>query len=226
MGLQLITNQEQQRSQAKCNVSLYDFLPDTKLSELTQEQKKNEFKNIIHLLEMNYNRKFENDKIITFIQLMSKDGYGLQRIKDCFENLIRTNPYPNFNYAQLTNYSKNLYTQFDVLKSGRGYGDFIRCETPTKEIFYWDKKNGELPKVLKFKPLLKPEYVIFFDKQANNTTHWDINALGECPYPCVTEKEFSELTNTELNKRLQCSFYFESNDELTKQFLKNYVKII
>lgn len=225
MELKLITSEKRPRSLTKSK-NLYDYLPDVNLSEMTQEQKKKEFKTILHLLEMNYGRKFDSEKIITFIQLMSKDGYGIQRIKDCFENLIRNHPYPNFTYSDLTNYSKELFTQYDILKSGRNYFEFIRCETPSKEIFYWDKKNGELPKPLLEKPLQKSKYVYFFDKKANKPCCWDETLAGECPYPNVNENEFNELLNSELNARLECKYYSENVDEISEKFLKKYVKII
>jgi len=212
--------------QTTCKISLYDLLPNTKLSELPKIQKEKEIKSIIGLLEMNYNRKYSNEKIIMFIRMMEKDGYGLQRIKDCFENLIRTHVYPDFNYANLTNYSRDLYTQFDVIKSGRGYNEFIRCETHNGNIYYWDKKYGELPVILKPAPIQKSKHVYFYDKEAKNISCWDETYAGKCPYPNVNEKEISELSNKELNERLKCKYYSEQTNHFLKGFLKRYTKII
>lgn len=217
------TRNEPQRLQIKSK-SLYDYLPDRKLCELSQEEKRNEIKNIMQLLEMNYNRKYDNKKIIAFFAMMDRDGYGIQRIKDCFENLIRNHPYPNFTYCDLTGNSINLFTQYDILKSGRSYNEFIRCETPSKETFFWDKKNGELPKILKEKPL-RSNFVYFFDTKTNKPACWDAS-YDACPYPHVSEKEFNELLNKELNARLKCNYFSENIDEISESFLKNYTKII
>lgn len=226
MELRLITTQEPQRSQ-ELYKSVYDYLPDVKISDLPTEQKRKEVKNIIGMLELNYGRRFEDEKVILFIRMMSQSGYGLQRIKDCFENLIRNHPYPNFTYADLTKHNKNLYTQFDIIKSGRPYSDFIFCETPDKKAYYWDTKNGELPKVLKEIKTKKPDYVYIINPDnPKSLACWDIANYPKCPYKYVTLNELSELTPKELNAKLGHKFYDEEPNEIAINFLKNYVKRI
>lgn len=205
----------------------YEYIGDKKLSEIPKEKKAKEISEIIKMLELNYGKNLEDEKIKLYLRLMEEDGYTLQRIKDCFKNLIRYFRFPNFTYADLTNpdFSKKLYTRQDIIASGRSFSEFIYFETPDKRRFYWDTKYGALPKM--FKEIKYKNPVIVYIVDPENPRHlatWDIANNPNCPYNYITAEELCELEPKELNERLGCKFYDETSNEIVEKFLEKFVK--
>jgi len=205
----------------------YDYLGDKKLSELSFKEKEDGKKEIKKKLELNYGRVFPIERINLFFDLMEQDGYTVQQVRDCFENIIRYHPFPNFSYATLTNptYNRKLYTRQEIIASGRSLSEFIYFETPDKRRFYWDTKYGALPKM--FKEIKSKNPVVVYIIDPENPKHlatWDIANNPNCPYNYITAEELCELTPKELNEKLGCKFYDETPNEIAEKFLKKFVK--